>query len=197
MLKKLLICCLMLMVIGPMCFAAELDKPVDKKIVGVFLDAPATYANNENIRKLAPAKANELFPKTSFVVLPMDTTQTEMRTYREDNHMIFNQYYSQPLNRADIQKIAKGLNCNYALFITVNNDIPRVSAGLFSTSFKTTVTCDVRLLDVETGKYIVSKQIMKDGSSTAVLAGVPSFDNAYNEALDKAFKELTIDTSTL
>lgn len=197
MLKKLIFCCLAIMFIMPVCLAADIDTSSDKKIIGVFLEAPATYANNENIRKLVPIKANELFPKSLFTVLPMDTTQTEMRTYREDNHMIFNQYYAQPLNRADIQKIAKGLSCNYALFITVNNDIPRVSAGFFSTSFKTTITCDVRLLNVETGKYVVSKQIMKDGSSTAVLAGVPSFDNAYNEALDKALKEINIDISTL
>ena len=194
--KKLLIL-VMLLLMANVCWAADLDAPAAKKVVGVFLEAPVTYANNETVRKLIPNKANDLFPASSFTVLPFDTTTMEMRTYREDNRMVMTEYYSQPLNRSDIQKISKGLNCNYALFITVNNNTPRVSVGLFSITFKTTVTCDVRLLNVETGKYIVSKQIMKDGSSTAIYAGVPSFDNAYNEALEKALKEITIDTTLL
>jgi hypothetical protein len=185
------------MLVANVCWAADLDIPPAKKVIGVFLEAPVTYANNENVRKLIPAKAQELFPSKSFTVLPFDTTTLEMRTYREDNRMIMTQYYSQPLNRSDIQKISKGLNCDYALFITVSNDAPRVSSGLFSISFKTTVTCDVRLLNIETGKYIVSKQIVKDGSSTSFYMGVPSFDHAYNEALEKSLKEITIDPALL
>ena len=178
----------------PCAFAATPDLT---PTIGIFLEAPVTYATNETVRKVVPEKAKSLFPSRSFNVLPFEQTALELRTYKEDHRMNVNQYYSQPVNRQDIQTIGKGLNCDYALFIIINNDAPRVSAGLFSVSFKTTVTCDVRLLDIASGKYLTSKAITKDGSSTAVVMGVPSFDNAYNEALGKALDELTIDTSML
>ena len=190
--KKLLFA-LLIMLIIPYASAAANDKPT----IGIFMEAPVTFVNNETVRKLVPEKAKSLFSTTMFNVLPFDTTSMELRTYKEDHRMIVNQYYSQPVNREDIQKISKPLNCDYALFITISNDAPRFSSGLFSMTFRTTVTCDIRLLDVSTGKYLTSKQIIKDGSSTAIYMGVPSFDNAYREALGKALSELTLDTSTM
>lgn len=165
--------------------------------IGVFLEAPVTFANNETVRTVVPEKASKLFPADKFNLLSLDTTSTELRTYKEDHRMVITPQYSQPVNREDIQKISKELNCDYALFIIINNDAPRFSAGLFSMTYKTTVTCDVRLLDINTGKYLTSKQIIKDGSSTSVYMGAPSFDRAYKEALGKALDELTIDTSML
>lgn len=190
--RKILIV-LLIMLVMPCVSAATNDKPT----IGIFMEAPVTFANNETVRKSVPEKSKILFPATQFNVLPFDTTSMELRTYKEDHRMNVNQYYSQPVNREDIQKISKSLNCDYALFIIITNDAPRVSAGLFSVSFKTTVTCDVRLLNIETGKYLTSKQIIKDGASTAVYMGVPSFDNAYKEALGKALDELTLDTSVM
>jgi len=173
------------------------DTSNTKKVVGIFLEAPVTYVNNEKVRILVPEKTIPLFPRHLFTVLPFDKSSMALRTYKEDNRMVMNQYYSQPVNRSDIQKIAKELKADYALFIIISNGPPRVGAGLFSVSFRTTVTCDVRLLDVETGQYLASREIVKDGQSTAVYMGVPSFDNAYNEALEKALSELTLDTASL
>ncbi len=199
----LLVC---LFVFPLFCFAEPIQQqPVffdtdnTKKVVGIFLEAPVSYVNNEKVRVLVPEKTIPLFPRHRFTVLPFDKTTMALRTYKEDNRMVVNQYYSQPVNRSDIQKIAKGLKADYALFIIISNGPPRVGAGLFTMSFKTTITCDVRLLDVETGEYLVSKEIVKDGSSTGVtmVGGIPSFDNAYNEALEKALSELTIDTASL
>jgi hypothetical protein len=181
---------------SPISFDTSLpDSP--RKVVGIFLEAPVTYVNNEKVRILVPEKAASLFPKSQYNVLPFDTTSMALRTYKEDNRMVVNQYYSKPVNRFDIQKIAKELKCDYALFIIVSNDAPRVSSGLFSISFKTTVTCDVRLLRVENAEYLISKQIVKDGQSTSIYMGVPSFDNAYSEALTKALNEITLDLSKL
>lgn len=205
--KKLLLTAITLLLTVSFCFAGPPEsKPVvfdtappgtDKKVIGIFLEAPMTYVNNETVRVLVPAKAKEKLPTTVFTILPFEKTEMALRTYKEDNRMVVNQYYSQPLNRSDIQKISKELGAEYALFIIVSNDAPRVGAGLFSMTFRTTVTCDVRLLHVESGKYITSKQIVKDGSSTAIYMGVPSFENAYREALEKALSELTVDISQI
>ncbi|MPM60463.1 hypothetical protein SDC9_107314 [bioreactor metagenome] len=203
MFKKLILLFCILFLITPTAFAA-IDSGVNpivlntnQKVIGIFLEAPMTYVNNETVRQLIPEKSKEKLPSHLFKILPYEQTETALRTYKEDNRMIINQYYSQPVNRADIQKICKELGAEYALFITVNNSAPRVGAGLFTTSFRTTVSCDVRLLNVETGKYVFNKQIVKDGSSTSFYAGVPSFERAYREALEKALDELTIDVTAL
>ena len=151
-----------------------------------------TYVRNETVRKVVPEKVMAKLPKV-FSILPYDTTEMAARTYREDNRMIVNQYYSQPLNRADITKISKELKCDYALFIKIEAGPPRAKIGFLSSSFETTVTCDIRLLNVSTGKYVISKQIVKDGTSNGVYMFTPSFDVAYNEALEKALTEINFD----
>ena len=196
MLKRLLLVMAMLIAFSGAAFADQ-NENAAKPVIAAFLEAPVTYVNNEDVQKLVPDKVKALFTENQFAVLPFDTCQMALRTYKEDNHMIYNQYYSQPVNRQDIQKIAQGLNANYALFIIISNDAPRYSGGLFTHSFKTTVTCDVRLLDVAGGNYLVSKQIVRDGSSSSFVLGMPSFDNAYNDALKKALDDLTLDTAAL
>lgn len=176
---------------------AQLSDPPLLKTVGIFLEAPNTYVGNEKVRKVIPEKTIPMFPKQLFNVLPFDQTSMAVRTYKEDNRMIVNQYMSQPLNRSDIQKIGKELKCDYVLFLKVDNSPPRFGAGMFSMSFKTTVTVDVRLLNIENMQYLMSKEIVKDGSSTAVYMGVPSFENAYAEALQKALDEFQIPKTTL
>jgi hypothetical protein len=199
--KKMLLMALFL-IMASTCFAAPDTTPLladmpSTKTIGMFLEAPTTYVNNEKIRSIVPEKTIPMFPKTKFIVLPFDQTAMAVRTYKEDNRMVVNQYYSTPLNRSDIQKIGKELKCDYVLWVKVDNAAPRVGAGLFSVSFKTTVTADVRLLNIESMQYLISKEIVKDGSSTAVMMGVPSFENAYAEALQKALDEFIIPPAML
>ena len=173
------------------------SEPTVLKTVGIFLEAPSTYVSNEKVRVLIPEKTIPIFPRTLFTVLPFDQTAMAVRTYKEDNRMVINQYVTTPMNRSDIQKVGKELKCDYVLWLKVNNAPPRVGAGLFSISFKTTVTVDVRLLNIETMQYLMSKEIVKDGSSTAIYLGVPSFDNAYSDALQKALDGFQIPQSML
>ena len=203
---KIFIITLLLMITAASSIAAPIPVPTvfvpsldlsPTKTVGIFLEAPPTYINNEKIRSIIPEKTIPMFPRAKFTVLPFDQTAMSVRTYKEDNRMIVNQYYSTPLNRSDIQKIGKELKCDYVLWLKVDNSAPRVGAGLFSISFKTTVTADVRLLNIETMQYLISKEIVKDGSSTAMIMGIPSFENAYAEALQKALDEFIITPATL
>lgn len=202
--KKLFIVVLSILIFTTTCFAEPVPATVQAaaqpatteqptlKTVGIFLEAPNTYVGNEKVRKIIPEKTIPVFPKQLFNVLPFDQTAMAVRTYKEDNRMVINQYYSTPLNRKDIQKIGKELKCDYVLFLKVDHSPPRFGAGLFSMSFKTTVTVDVRLLNIDSMQYLMSKEIVKDGASTAVYMGVPSFENAYAEALQKALDEFQI-----
>ena len=196
----------LILVFSSVCLAAPADTPPPApppadspalKTIGIFFEAPLTYANNERIRAMVPEKTVPMFPKQIFNVLPFEETSMAVRTYREDNRMMSNPYYPTPMNRSDIQKIGKELNCDYVLWVKVLNGPPRIGAGLFSISASTTINTDVRLLNIETAKYLISKEIVKDGKSTAIYMGMPSFENAYIEALEKAFAEFVIPKAML
>jgi hypothetical protein len=169
------------------------------KKVAILLDAPMTYADNENIRKLVPEKATSIFKKPKFQILPFDDAQMQKKIYREEHNMVTSDYRTiSALKMADVQSLGKQLGADYVLFLNVHNTMPRLGVGFFSMSFKTTITCDMRLMNVVDGKYTFMKQIVRDGSSTAVMYGIPSFDGAYRDALSKSLAELnTIDTSNL
>ena len=105
----------------------------------------------------------------------------------------------------------ESLNTDYVLFIQVSDSGPSYSSsntwipfigGVSSTKAKTSVKCDVRIMNVKTGKYVAMKQTVKDGAdSSSSFMGIggdmPSFDKAYQEAIERCLFELDIDTSKL
>lgn len=172
--------------------AATIDPSTLTK-VALFVEIPTQYINNEKIGKVISEKMSELFPKTKFFVIPHETANAALRIYKEDNRMT----EATPINREDIQKISKEIGSRYTLFLKASNNAPSASIGFMSATFKSTIVCDIRLLDVETKNYLVTKEIIKDGKSSSFFAGVPSFTNAYADALEQAFDEFKFDTSTL
>ena len=68
---------------------------------------------------------------------------------------------------------------------------------IFSTSAKTTVKCDIRVLDVKEAKYIFMKEIAKDGKSTSIMGGMPSFQKVYREAIEKSLSEVHLNAGFL
>lgn len=206
MMKKIFLVLSTLMFMCSACFAESMSEKVaqaafigEVKKVAILMDAPVTYADNERIREMVPQKASEIFKKPKFEILSFEESQMMKKIYREENNMITIDYATSitPLKMADVKALGENLGADYVLLLNVTNSAPRVGAGLFSVSFKTTITCDARLMDVNAGKYIMMKQTVKDGKSTAVLAGIPSFDKAYQEALEKSLTELQINTANL
>lgn len=205
--KKVLLMVMGLLLLASTCVAGPMSERVaematfdgDVKKVAVLLDAPVTYADNERVRELIPQRAAEIFPKPKFEILPFEESQMAKKIYREENGLITldGAVALTPLKMADVKALGEELGANYVLLMNVSNSAPRVGIGLFSSSFKTTITCDTRLMDVSAGKYIIMKQTVKDGKSTAVLGGVPSFDRAYQDALTKSIAEFEIDTTKI
>jgi hypothetical protein len=167
-----------------------------KKIVGIFFEAPTAYANNETVQSMVIDNANFFFPARRFSLISLDTTNMAIKEYRTKNRSS-NVYSPPPLDRIAIQKMAKELHCDYAFFITVTKGLPSMSADFSSATFSSSIICDIKLLNVETGNYVINKQMVRDGSSDTIHAGIPAYESAYYNALEKSMKELTIDTSML
>ena len=177
--------------VGTVAFAAQpLSFATPPKKVAVFLEAPLTFISNEKVRKDFPEKIKLKLEKINCSILDFDECQTALKTYREDNSLIVSPYYSDPLKRDDIQKIAQELKADYAIYIQVANNAPSANIGMFDVDFQTTITCDLKIVNIETGKYVLNKSIVKDGKSTSGFFSYGSYDKAYNNALGKALDEI-------
>lgn len=219
--KKVLLLIMSLFMLSSVCFASMADKvnaissyTGETKKVSVLLDAPLGYVSNEEIRKIVVDKADEMFPTPQFIVTPFEDSQMMKQIYREEHGMPTTEYASNfgtALKMADIQAIGQSLNTDYVLFIQVSDSGPSYSSsntwipfigGVSSTKAKTSVRCDIRIMNVSTGKYVAMKQTVKDGAdSSSSFMGIggdmPSFDEAYQEAIERCLFELDIDTSKL
>lgn len=219
--RKIFFLMISLCMFSSVCLASMADKvnaissyTGETKKVSVLLDAPLGYVSNEEIRKIVVDKADEMFPTPQFLVTPFEDSQMMKQIYREEHGMPTTEYASNfgtTLKMADIQAIGQSLNTDYVLFIQVSDSGPSYSSsntwipfigGVSSTKAKTSVKCDVRIMNVKTGKYVAMKQTVKDGAdSSSSFMGIggdmPSFDKAYQEAIERCLFELDIDTSKL
>lgn len=219
--KKIFLLIISLLMLNSICFASMADKvnaissyTGETKKVSVLLDAPLTYVSNEEIRNMVVDKAEEMFPTPQFLVTPFEDSQMMKQIYREEHGMPTEEnmsLFGTALKMADIQAIGQSLSTDYVLFIQVSDSGPSYSnsntwvpflGSIGSSKAKTSVKCDIRIMDVKTGKYIAMKQTVKDGaSSSTTVMGIggeqPSFDKAYMEAIERCLYEVDIDTSKL
>ncbi len=196
--------------------AANLSYTGETKRVSVLLDAPVSYADNEEIRNMVVDKTEELFPTPKFLLNPFEEGQMMKKIYREEHgmatdpqNMIYD--FGPKLRMADIQAIGQSLNADYLVFIQVSNSEPQYSSsssfipfigGVSSSKVKATITCDIRIMDVKAGKYVTMKEVVKEGKSSStnvggIGSGGPSFSKAYMEAIERCLYEVDIDTSAL
>lgn len=199
MFKKIVLVAIALILIIPLCFANNIDTPAttqptpDKKIIGIFFEAPATYVNNEDTKKNVQKKVAELFPANKFTILPLDAIIVASEAYRKDNEMT----PDEPLVGKDIRKIAAGLNCNYVLRINMANTPSRIEIEFPSVSSRSDITCSVGLMDAISGNYLVAVEVINKGKRDATLDRDALFGKSYSDTFNKALKALEIDVNTL
>lgn len=225
--RKIMIVIMLMVLSAVTCTAAPLAYDSgNAKNVAIFMDTPPTamsWVESEDVINMVTDKAKKLFPAPNFEVLDLGTCQMAKKIYKEEHPftqsvVVTNpdgtqsnistaemQGYSAaimpdvvvPLKLSEAVEVGKELNADYILMLRITNSMPTYSSGFFSMSAKTTVKCDVRILDVKGAKYIFMKEVAKDGKSTAVMGGMPSFKNAYREAIEKSLSEVQLNTSTL
>lgn len=221
--KKILLILMSLCMLSSVCFASMADKvnaissyTGETKKVSILLDAPSGYVASEEITDMVQTKAEEMFPTPKFLITPFEDSQMMKTIYREDNGLstVPTQWassFGQALKTSDIQAIGKSLNTDYILFIQVSDSGPNYShssswipifGSISSSKATTNVTCNIRVMDVNTGKYVVMKSTERSGeSSSTSIGGIggssPSFEKVYLEAIEKCLFELDIDISKL
>jgi len=196
--KKIILLISIITLLSSVCFAEtttgnNAPQTLSNKTVGIFIVTPTTFKINDPTQNLLIRKASIFFPAKKFSVLTLETTSNAIKSYRPNNRSQ-NIYSSQYLSHEDIQTIAKELTCDYAFLITINKGLPSMST---SSTYKTSVTCEFRVINVQNGSYMAHKIITKDVSSDNVRDGIPTYGNAYSDALERALFDLNLDVSNL
>lgn len=192
--KLLVLSLMMLFVMSTSAFAQQK--------VAIFLEAPLTFCNDAKVHTMVDEKAKTIFTTDKFEVLPLSDSLSAIQLYREEHDMaavVSSGWsgYAIPMKKENVQDIGKNMACDYVFFVRLTNDIPRYSVGFLSSTAKTNITCDARVMNVAKGEYTFMKQIITEGKSTAVYMGAPSFEKAYFRAFEKALKDIKIDTAKI
>lgn len=192
--RYLLMIITMLVMTTSMAFAQE--------TVGILLEAPIEFCNDENVHELIDGKTAVLFSKERFDVMSTKDSVAATDAYRKTNNMadMINEGrggYTKPMRMDNVIGLGKQMGADYVLFFKLSNDAPKMGGNFLGATVKANIICEIRVLNVAKGMYSVNKQIVEKGKSTAIYQGIPSFNHAYFYAFQKAINMLTIDTSTL
>lgn len=176
--------------------------------VGLIIDAPLYYINDETVQAQLDAKCLELFPQGQFEVLPVKDTVIATQLYREEHGLagtVTNSSggeasYEWALKQNEIAEIGKSLDCNYIFLIRVTGNGTAV-ANMFESGVKATLLLDARVLNLEQNKYTFLKQIVTESKSSKSMVPFnfsrPNYKKAFAKAMQKSLKELKIDTTKI
>lgn len=192
--KSLLLATLLSVTCSAVSFAAD-------KVV-VLLEAPQVFCNNAEVHAAIDEKTAQLFPKDRFEVMSFADSFKMTEAYRIENGM--NETiaegrggYTKAFRKENVEAFCKKAAANYVLYFKLYNDNAVYGRNMLGNTAKTTIICETRVLNGGSNAYTFSKQILEKGKSTAVYAGMPSFEHAYLYAFKKALGVLTIDPSAI
>lgn len=170
--------------------------------VGILLEAPIEFCNDEKVHELIDNKTAVLFPKDRFEVMTTKDSVAATDNYRKANNMadMINEGrggYTKPMRMENVIGLGKQMGANYVLFFKLSNDAPKLGGNFLGMTVKANIICEIRVMNVSKGMYSINKQIVEKGKSTAIYQGIPSFNHAYFYAFTKAVNLLTFDANTL
>lgn len=170
--------------------------------VVVLLEAPQVFCKNEEVSTIIDQKTAQLFSKDKFEVVGFADSFKITEAYRIENGMNDTVAqgrgaYTKPFRKENVEAFCKKAGANYVLYFKLYNDNVKYGGNMLGNTAKTNVICETRVLNGANNAYTFSKQIMQQGKSTAIYAGIPSFEHAYLYAFKKALELLTIDTNAL
>ena len=194
------ICKCLLMLIAMLVMTCSVAFAEEK--IGIVLEAPLDFCNDAEVQSLIDTKASSLFPKDRFKVMSTKDSVEAAANYRKNNKMsdVIGEGrggYTMPMRKDNVKAFGESIGANYVLFFKLSNDAPKYGTGFYSTSVKANIICEIRVMNVAKDMFTVNKQIVEKGKSTAVYAGLPSFNHAYKYAFTKALQMLTLDVDAM
>ena len=103
--------------------------------VGILLEAPIEFCNDENVHELIDGKTSALFSKDRFYVMSTKDSVAATDAYRKTNNMadMINEGrggYTKPMRMDNVIGLGKQMGADYVLFFKLSNDAPKMGGNL-------------------------------------------------------------------
>lgn len=198
--KKIIYLILIAISLSSICFAQTPlsntgSQVPTKKTVGIFLEVPPAFILDNSVKDLMIRKAKVFFSPSEFNILPFEVTSNTLKNYHQTNQKGSLYPSAQQFTLDDILIMAKSLGCDYTFYITINKGLPSMSADFNSATYKTSITCEFRVLNVQNRDYLVRRLITKDILNDNIKSTISTNDYVYNDALERSLLELNLDIS--
>lgn len=176
--------------------------------VGMIIDAPLYYINDEKVQTQLDEKCAALFPQGQFETIPVKETVIAAQLYREEHGLagtVTNANggeasYEWALKQDEIAELGRSLGCDYVFLLRVTGNSKDV-ASMFDSGIKASILFDARVLNMTQNKYTFLKQIVTESKSTKTMLpfnfSKPNYKKAFDKAMKKSLKELTIDITKI
>ena len=167
------------------------------KKVAIFVVLPGYgVAKPDEVRESIHENIASKLEKDGFIVIPQEKSRTIARTYAREN-LAGPVYYGieSPITfkKEDISAITKESGADIGVLVQAAVTDTKIKAGFMKVSTQQTVTCELRILDIETNSYVADTTYSADGKSSAgPYGGMPSSDRAFMRAVDGALEKIVL-----
>lgn len=157
--KKILLLVLILLMWCCSCLAAGTR-------VGVIVDMPMILKNEKGIISEIDNGVRKIFKSYKFEIVPsLEESMLLVRQYRRDNGLIDQNGGGDFLKTKDVQNLGELFKSDYVFHIEAFPLALRGKASLFSARIKYNAICNLKVLNVRTGEFVIIKQFNEEGDT--------------------------------
>lgn len=173
--------------------------------VGVVLDGPIYYINDEKSQAAFQEYFDTLFAGSGHSVLPVEKTVWEAQLFREENgiaEIITNANggegsYKYRLNDDEVAAFGKQMECDYVVYVHMLGNRSEV-AHMFSSGVKASLVMTTKVFNIAQNKYtgvsVVGGEVTNNDTRNLrfPIGHSPTYKRAFNKAIESGLEKTNI-----
>ena len=157
--RKILLLVIAFLMVSCTCLAAGTK-------VCVIADIPMVLKNDKAVLAEIDTNVRKVFRPYKFDITPsLEETLLHLRQYRQDNGLIAPNGGGAFLKTKDVQNIGNLLKADYVFHIEAFPQGVRGKVSVFSARIKYDAVCNLKVLNVRTGEFVIVKQFTESGDT--------------------------------
>lgn len=134
--------------------------------VSVIADIPMMLKNDKATINEIDNNVRKIFKSYKFEVTPnIEEALLLVRQYRQDNGLLAKNGGGDFLKTKDVQNLGKMFKTDYVFHIEAFPQALRGKASLFSARVKYNAICNLKVMNVRTGEFVIVKQFTEEGDT--------------------------------
>ena len=164
-------------------------KKTDTNTVAIFVGVPSQgFEDPDAARNNIFESLQKQFITLGYEVIPLERSRTVGRSYQRENNPYNIPNFVYEFKKDDLVNMGTELNAGLVVHVSAVVTDVRFKPGFLTVSTQNTVTCDIRIIDSNSDKYLLDTNFAATGKSSS------SFDKAFLRALNKALEEINLQT---